>query len=109
MYRTEDSMDQGKCYEYERRLGSLEKDVEMMNTAIITLKEDVKEEQAEIKEVIKDLAKSQKDLALSMAKIESGISALVKSLPVIFVFMSGIWAYSTFVLDRTETPHKIGN
>jgi ABC-type antimicrobial peptide transport system permease subunit len=85
-----------------------------MNSTIINLKDDIKEEQTEIKEVIKDLANSQKlmansqmQLALSMTEIKSGISTLVKAIPIIFTIIGGFWVYNTFVLDRTDHSQTV--
>ena len=100
-------MEVTKEFEIERRLGRLEGSVEGVQKDLVMLKSDIRQEQTEMKDAIKELAKSNTMLATSMIKIESGVSVLVKAIPFIFTIIGAGWAYNTFVLERTDGPQQV--
>jgi hypothetical protein len=102
----EDTMEQARGYEFERRISTSENDITNMKTSMSDLRDQIKDEQTEIKDAIKDLAISQTNQAVSMAKIESSISTLAKGLgiglPLVVAIVAGGWTYTTYQSSQIE-------
>lgn len=100
--RTTDMADQQQYYDLNHKVNDIAKDME-------NLKERVKEDHTNLKTAIKDLADSQKELAesinkqsISMAKLESALSTIARSVTwffpilvtIITLVVGGVWTYT---------------
>lgn len=90
----------------DRRISATEKDISVLSANISDLRSSIKEEQAEVRDALKDLALSQTQQANALAKIEAGISTLAKalaiSIPLISSIFAGFWAYNLNVIGALK-------
>jgi len=91
-------------FEIDRRILTTEKDITALSANITDLRSTMKEEQAEVRVALKDLATSQTQTATSLTKIEAGINTLTKALvmviPIIGIVFSAFWAYNLEIIGQ---------
>jgi hypothetical protein len=89
--------DTTRTYEFERRLGTAEKDIQINNINILNLKQEFKDENIEMKSAIKELSVSNAISTKSILKIEANSTALINIIKLLCLLASVFWGYSNYV------------
>ena len=97
--REGDPMEQAQMFDHERRFGSLEKDVTVLQN-----------NQLDLKLCIKDITNNQQEHALVLTEIKTGVNFVSKAItfgiPILITIVSAYWSYYTFIQDH-KAPQEI--